>query len=171
MTNIPEIINNFNVYKDGGKLIGVSAEVTMPDFEAMTETIGGAGLLGEYDAVNPGHYGAQDFEIPFRVLYGDLFKMMDPTASATLTLRGSVQTNDGAGNKVFSGMRVIVTGAPKKLTGGTLKAGAPMNAAVTLGLTYIKIEIDGKTAIELDKLNGIYKINDKDVIKNITSLC
>ena len=53
IANIPEIINDFNVYKGGSKLIGVSDEVTLPDFEAMTETISGAGIAGEYETTNP----------------------------------------------------------------------------------------------------------------------
>lgn len=171
MTNIPEIINNFNVYMDADKLIGVSAEVTLPDLEAMTETISGAGILGEYDAANPGHYGAIDFELPFRVLYGDIFKAIDPTKSVAFTLRGSIQTDDGTGTKNFNGMRVIVKGSAKKLTGGTVKPGAPTNSSVTLGLAYIKIEIDGAPKLELDKLNGIYKINGNDVLSGISSLC
>ena len=47
IANIPEIINDFNVYKSGSKLIGVSDEVTLPDFEARTETISGGGIAGE----------------------------------------------------------------------------------------------------------------------------
>ena len=38
MYNIPSKINSFNVYKDGTKLVGISDEVTLPDFEALTET-------------------------------------------------------------------------------------------------------------------------------------
>lgn len=32
--NIPSKINSFNVYKDGTKLVGISDEVTLPDFES-----------------------------------------------------------------------------------------------------------------------------------------
>ena len=171
MQNIPEIINGFNVYKDGTKLIGVSAEVSVPDLEAMTETISGAGILGEYDAANPGHYGAIDWEIPFRVLYGDIFELIDTTQAVNLTLRGSIQTSDGAGNKKFVGMRVVVAGTPKKLTGGTMKAGGSMGSSATIGVNYLKIEIGGSDKVELDKLNGIFKRNGKDVLGGINALC
>lgn len=113
MENIPEIINGFNAYNGGDKLIGVSAEVTLPDLEAMTETISGAGILGEYEATNPGHYGAIEIEVPFRVLYGDIFELVNTAGSVNLTLRGSIQTSDGSGNKKFVGMRVVVVGTPK----------------------------------------------------------
>lgn len=41
--NIPSKINSYNVYNDAERLIGVGDEVTLPDFEAMAETISGAG--------------------------------------------------------------------------------------------------------------------------------
>lgn len=37
--NIPEIINDFNVYSEGNKFIGVSGSVTLPSFDAITEEV------------------------------------------------------------------------------------------------------------------------------------
>ena len=34
-------INAYNVYRDSKKLVGLSDEVTLPDFEGLTETISG----------------------------------------------------------------------------------------------------------------------------------
>ena len=36
-----------------------------------------------------------------------------------------------------------------------------MSSSVTLEVTYIKIENNGKTALELDKLNGVFVVNGK----------
>ena len=47
--NIPTKINNYNVYNAGDKLLGVGDELTLPDFEATSETVSGAGILGEID--------------------------------------------------------------------------------------------------------------------------
>ena len=41
--NIPTKINNYNVYNEGEKLLGVGDELTLPDFEATSETVSGAG--------------------------------------------------------------------------------------------------------------------------------
>jgi P2 family phage contractile tail tube protein len=171
MSNIPEILNDFNVYKDGNKLIGIAAEVTLPDFEAMTETISGAGILGEYEVPNPGHFGAMEIEVPFRVLYGDIFELLDTAQDTHLTLRGSIQTTDAGGTKAFKGVRVVLVGTAKKLTGGTMAAGKPMEASVALGLSYIKIEVDGAEKVELDKRSGTYKVNGSDKLGAIKALC
>lgn len=64
--NIPSKINSYNVYNDAERLIGVGDEVTLPDFEAMAETISGAGILGELDDPTVGHFSNMEMEIPFR---------------------------------------------------------------------------------------------------------
>ena len=45
-----------------------------------------------------------------------------------------------------------------------------MEAAVTIELTYIMIEVDGEQLIEIDKLNGVYKRRGVDMLANIRSL-
>lgn len=51
---IPSKINNYNVYNVAERLIGVGDEVTLPDFEAMADTISGAGILGEVERPHRG---------------------------------------------------------------------------------------------------------------------
>ena len=46
-----------------------------------------------------------------------------------------------------------------------------MNASVTLELTYILVEIGGKTLLELDKLNSVYRVNGKDLLADIRNQC
>ena len=36
---------------------------------------------------------------------------------------------------------------------------------------YILIEVDGKTVVELDKLNEVYKVNGVDVLAKIKEMC
>ena len=52
---IPELVNSFNVYLTGNKLVGVSGEVELPELEAMTKTIELAGSLGELETPATGH--------------------------------------------------------------------------------------------------------------------
>ncbi|MCL6456491.1 MAG: phage major tail tube protein, partial [Gorillibacterium sp.] len=48
---VPEKLNDFRVYRDGNNLAGV-ADIQLPSFENMTETIKGAGIAGEYESPN-----------------------------------------------------------------------------------------------------------------------
>ena len=171
MQGIPSKINMFNVYRDGSVLVGLSDEVTLPDFEAVSESISGPGILGEIDDPAIGHFGSQEMEIPFRTFTDDLFALMVPGNSVNLTLRGSIQATSSGGGVSYVGMRVIVRGRCKSFTGGSVKQGAAMGSSLKLELTYIKIDLDGKSRVELDKLNSVYKLNGADVLAKVRALC
>lgn len=168
---IPEVIHDFNIYNTGSKIIGLTGEVSLPDFEAMTETISGAGILGEIETTIAGRYGSMEQEIPFRCIDDDYFKVIDPTKPAELTLRGAIQYNRKTdGSTDYMGMRVVFRGRCKKIAIGTVKQGGPMDSSVTMELTYILVEMDGKTKIELDKVNGVFKVNGVDLLAKVKSL-
>lgn len=169
---IPELINNFNVYKGGNALIGMSGEVALAEFQALTDTLSGPGILGEIETVVVGAFSAMQQEIPFRILDDDIFSLANPLEVQELTLRASEQsTIKSTGNISFKGMRVVFRGRPKGFIPGTVKQGAQMGASVTLELVYILIEIDGSRKLELDKLNNVYKINDVDILAEIKRHC
>ena len=129
--NIPSKINSFNVYKDGTKLVGISDEVTLPDFESLTETLSGPGILGEIDDPTLGHFQSMEMEIPFRQMDKDLFILSDDISSVTVTLRGSIQyTVNDTGATAFKPMRVVVRGKNKGITGGKAKQGTDRKSVV-----------------------------------------
>lgn len=169
---IPGIINNFNLYYKGTALVGLTGEITLPDFEGMTETLSGPGILGELEEVIIGAFGSMELEVPFRILDEDAFKIMSPMETLDLTLRASEQyTVKSTGNLDYKGMRVVVRGRQKKMTAGTVKQGGAMDSSVTVEVAYIMIELDGQKRIELDKLNNVYKVNDKDLLAKVRSQC
>ena len=165
---IPEVIHDFNIYNTGNKIVGLTGEVSLPDFEAMTETISGAGILGKIETTIAGRYGSMEQEIPFRCIDADYFKLIDPTTPVDLTLRGAIQYNVRAnGSTDYMGMRVVFRGRCKKITIGTVKQGGPMDSSITLELTYILVEMDGKKKIELDKINSTFKVNNVDLLAKV----
>lgn len=85
---IPELLNHYNVYNDAQKLIGISGDVELPDFEAITETIEGAGVLGEIEAAATGQFSSMTVKIPFSVLYEDMFTIVNSASErSTMALR------------------------------------------------------------------------------------
>ncbi len=166
---MPEKIVNYNVYNEGEKLVGVAGEVTLPNLEAMSETVSGAGILGEYDSITPGHFGSITVEIPFRTLYDTSFKLMKP-GGQTITLRASQQSYDVAGGEIqHRGLKVVIKGMPKGIDLGKLAAGAPTDTKNTLEVLYIKIVENGKVLLELDKLNFIFIVNGEDILADVRS--
>lgn len=168
MANIPEIINNYNVYNRGNVLVGVSGSVSLPSFDAITEEVRGAGILGTYDTNVAGFYSSMTQEVPFRILDEDIFTIMNPSELVDLTFRASAQSTVKATGAVdYKGMRIVERGRLKSFTPGTLELGKQMGASVTLELLYILVEIDGETKLEYDKLNSVFVVNGKDLLEKV----
>lgn len=165
-------INLYNCYQDGHKMVGLTDEVTLPDFDALTETLSGAGILGEIDEPTLGHFGASEIEIPFLMVDNQMFEMMDMSNSINLTLRISNQAIEQANFKTdFMPSRVVIKGKKKGFTMGSAKQGSAMKPSVKVEILYILIEVNGKKKFELDKLNVVYKVNDKDLLQKARSQC
>lgn len=161
---IPEKIVNYNVYDENEKIIGVAGEVTLPNLEAMTETISGAGIAGEYESPTPGHFGSITIEIPFRIIYNESFRLMVP-GGRTLVLRASQQSYDVAGGKIeYRPLKVTLKTLPKGVDLGKISSGKMTETKNTLEVLYIKITENGETLLELDKLNFVYIVNGVDVL-------
>ena len=169
---IPEIINNYNAYQNGTKLIGVTAETTLPEMEQMSETLSMAGMLGEREVSAIGHFGALEQEVPFSNLTEDIFAGMTPASGINITFRGSEQVTDpSTGAKKSIPIRVVERGTFKSFNPGTIKKGGAGNPTVKYSIDYILLEVNGKQILKLDKLNNVFKVNGKDVIKDITNQC
>lgn len=171
MKTIPTKINRYNVYNSGNRLLGMGDELTLPDFEASTETVSGAGILGEIDDPTPGYFTNQEIEIPFRILDKEATDMLDITKAVQLEIRGAEQTTNSEGDIEFRGVRVVVRGRSNKFTPGKMKAGNPMDTSIALSILYILIELEGEPVLELDKMNEVFKINGNDILAKVKELC
>lgn len=168
---IPTKINKYNVYNAGDRLLGTGDEMTLPDFESSSETVSGAGVLGEIDDPTVGYFTNQELEVPFRLLDREAVDMMDMTRAVQLTIRGAQQTTNSEGDIAFRPMRVVVRGRSSTLSLGKVKAGSPMDTKIKLALLYILIEVDGEPMVELDKLNEVFKIRGRDILTKIKEMC
>lgn len=169
----PEVINNFRVYNDANRIMGTTAEINIAELQAMTATVSGAGILGEYDTSVVGMFQSMSQEIPFRMIDRDYFNMLNTGEQSKIVLRSSVQqrNRETGGTISTSAMRFVFRGHPTAAKFGTVKIGDLMNASITLELTYLLAEIGGMTMLELDKLNSVYKVAGKDLLKDIMKQC
>lgn len=172
---IPQIINNFNIYKgaDEGSemLLGVTGETTLPDLNAMVETLTGSGFIGELEVNNPGHYSALNMELPFISLCGDMMGL-DPVNYNLLTLRACEQSRVKATREfVREQIKIVIGGNAKDFKLGTVKIGAQMGSSVMMALDYIKIVVDNEVALELDKIGSKFIKDGKDMLAEINAMC
>lgn len=97
-------------------------------------------------------------------------RMLNPLTVVNLTFRAAQQVYDKTGGYDFKGLRVVEMGRVKKFKPGKIEKSEGMEATVTLELTYIMIEVDGEQLIEIDKLNGVYKVKGVDMLAKVRSL-
>ena len=172
IAGIPEVIHDFNMYLAGRKMSGgITGEVKIPDFPSITSTTSGTGILGEYEAIVPGHYGSMEQEVPFRCINEDYWRLVNPSDAVELTLRGAIQYSEQATqNAKYMGMRIVYRGRCKTIKIGTVKQRGPMDSSIVLELTYIMVEMDRRKRVELDKLNGVFKVNGVDMLAAVKRL-
>lgn len=169
----PEVVNNFRVYNDAAKVMGTTGEIKLAQLQAMTATVSGAGILGEYTTSVVGMFQSMQQEIPFRMIDKDYFGMLNTGEQSKVVLRSSVQqrNRETGGTLSTQAMRFVFRGHPTAADPGTVKIGELMNASITLELTYVLAEIGGVVMLELDKLNSIYKVMGEDLLADIMKQC
>ena len=158
---IPEVLNHYNVYNDRAKkLIGISGEIDLGELEAITDTIEGTGILGEIEDPVTGQFASLKIKIPF--------SLMNTTKPPQLTLRASMQCMDPtAGETGYYPVKIVVRGKASSTTLGKVTKGKKGEPEIELEILYIKIMVNSKTTLELDKLNFKFVLNGKDMLAKI----
>lgn len=156
-------VKGFQAYKDGTRLIGV-AEIKLPTLKFMSEKIGGADVLGEVELPLIGITESLECEVKFNSVISSLLSLVD-VAGSLVEYRGSIATHDSATGAIAEkAVRIVTKSPPKEIDLGSLATNKLMDSNCKLELTYLKIEIDGAAALEIDKFNAIFTILGKDLL-------
>lgn len=164
-----EQITQYNLYNGDNKFLGI-ANVTLPTFDPITNTVSGAGILGEYEASSPGAFGSAEMEIPFKAMDKNAADLLS-AAGTMLFLRAAVQDRDASTQKIKQKqLKITVGGTPKGYTVGSAENSKSMDSSVKMEVLYYKQEFDGVVLFELDKLNNKFVINGTDQLLEIKSM-
>ena len=128
------------------------------------------GISGEIDSPTIGQFESMEQTINFNTLYSSAMDMLSPLKTVELTIRAAQQVYDKEGGYTFKGLRVVERGRVKNFKPGKVKKSETMDASITIELTYILIEVDGSVMLEIDKLNGVYRTNDTDMLAEVRGL-
>ena len=165
---LPEVLNDFNLYGEGEKLIGQDAEITLPELTMITDTLTGSGVLGEYEDPVTGQFENATMGIKWTCLNRDYFKLLDTTKPLQLTLRGSLQCLDtDTGYTDYYPVKVLVRGKANKINLGKAEKGKKMESDTEINILYVKVQVDKETLLELDKLNFKFVLNGEDKLEKI----
>lgn len=164
----PDKTINYNVYDDGERLLG-TATVELPELAYVADTLSGAGLAGEIETPVLGHMQAMQVTLNWNTIEVSTLTML-ANRSRTLTLRSAQQKLDtSAGHLVSVPVKITLKTLPKSVSLGNLEMGAKTDSTSVLEVTYIKIDIDNETVLEIDKPNYICSIDGEDLLSEVRS--
>ncbi len=165
MKKLDQILTNFTAWEDAVNWLGV-VDVETPNFEALTETIKGAGILGEANTPVIGHFGSQTVKLNWRTLTPEAAKLAKPKVHS-LDFRGNQQIFDPLNGYINQEVVVKTRCVPVNFNPIKLGVGVSTETSNEFEAHYIKIMIDGKTYIEYDKFNYVYIVDGVDVMEEV----
>lgn len=167
MSIVPQIINDVKIYKGGTADLKGAADIQLPSFDPMTETMNGAGQSGEIETIIIGHFQSMKLTINWRMITDEITDFLKPE-SLSLDCRVANQEYDAtAGSNKFKINRVVVRGKATKNDFGKAAKGSAYDGSTEVEIEYIKIERDGRVLVELDKYNYIYKVDGVDYLEEL----
>ena len=167
MPRIPLLTEQFNVFVDGGtKLLGL-ATVTMPNLEAITENVTGAGIMGELKIVSRGHMSALTFTMNFRALLDETLDFVH-SKSYNFDLRSAQGFEDNTSyERGTAKERYSVIGPVTTINHGNRGPHSPWEASIAMAVRRLEHFMDGEQVRELDILNGIHRVRGVDVYADV----
>ena len=152
---------NYEVFIAGTRKLGM-ADVTLPKIKYKTTTLKGAGIGGDIDMPTIGQTDSMELSIKWRTINEDVSVLLEPKAH-DLEIRGANQHLDAAsGEIVIDAVKINVRAMPKEGDLGKLDPASNTDSSNSLECLYIKVTINGKVKLEIDKLNYIHVINGTD---------
>ena len=164
---IPEKIINYKCFIDGEMSPTALVDAELPDIQFMSETISGAGIAGEIDSPTLGHFQSMEIGLNFRTLINKNFHNFTQKVYA-LEFRAATQSTDVVGGKIQTGkLKISTRVVPKNIGLGKLEVGKPSGSNQKYSCLYLKVEMDGETVLEIDKINMIFNINGEDLLEEV----
>lgn len=167
MSNVvPEKSINFSVYLNGVDMLGI-AEGTIPVLESMTSEVRGAGVAGVVESPVIGHFNSTNFSLTWRTVTENFMKLFDHTTNDLELFAALQQYDAGLGVYKTVPLHVYMKAITKTRTPGNLIVGDNMDTQMEFEVTYMKIELNGKERVEMDKFNYIYKVDGVDQLADV----
>ncbi len=170
---IPDKTDRFNMFIDVVDLkhkIAVTSEITLPTFEYASETLNLSGMAGEVDSPSPGQAKSTQIEIPFSTISKEGLELARKDNSTLIFKAAQENINTNTLTRAHTGRTIIIKGFTKEVNYGKLVKGGLGNASIKKEIIYYKDQIGDDVLTEVDKFNGIHKINGEDVISDIENL-
>ena len=146
----------------GTEFVGDTSSYTRPDLEFLSDTFKGSGLMGEIELPTTGQLGSMAIELAFNKTNQKFIELFAPKAHK-IEVRWATDKLDSSNSTIgIEANKEIITYIPKNASLGDIEGGETNEATLGGEVVYYQYIIDGKSVIEIDKLNNILKINGVD---------
>lgn len=160
---------DFRIYNSKGNSLLGTADVTLPDFEFMSDTFKGAGIAGEVDIPTLGQYSSLTLGLSWNSINTDLTELSTP-GSHDLEIRGAQQGYNKDTGDIEVDEIVINTRVLTKKTGlGKLEKSSSTDSSYEAEIVSFKLTLNGTTVIDMDKMSYKLEINGTDYLSAVSS--
>lgn len=168
---IPEAINNFRVFRDGKRLLGIASSLNLPEIEIETEEIAGAGMWGTRSVPATGHVKDLEWTLPFISYGAHMTEFGDTTQEINIHIRAAQQMQNEATLAIaYIPFYFWVRGRMVKFKPGKVELAKRTEAELTMNVDYMKLTLGEESQFEFDKINGTYYVDGKDLLEPIQAL-
>lgn len=149
------------------EFIADTTSLKRPSIEMLTDTIKGAGIMGEIDYPALAQLAAMEYEISFKTTNKKAIALFGQKTHHLETRWVTDVLDSATGNVGIRANKDIIKGVPKKIDLGSVEGNSNNEATLPLEVLYFKHIQDGETLIEIDKLNNVFIINGVDYAKEL----
>ena len=166
MPKLDEAVINYAVYENNVDMLG-SAKATLPDLTSLTQTISGAGLAGNIEAIIKGHFDVMSLTLNFRTTSRTAIALSRQEAH-TIDLRVALQVRDTVTRAITTqNVKHIMVVFPKSYKSGTVAPASSMDGSGEYAVHYWATYIDGVKLLEIDPINFICLIDGVDYLADV----
>ncbi|MBB6191501.1 hypothetical protein FHS51_001728 [Sphingobium wenxiniae] len=157
---MPRVLMNMLLFNEGLANVGEAKTITLPVLSRKIEEWGGGGLGGALP-MDMGPDGLMELTHTYGGPMRQIFSQYGITRINGVYLRfsGAYQQPD---SDSVDNVEVIVRGLHKEIDMGDQERGEPGEFKVTSVLSYYKLDWNGETLIEIDRLNMIEIVDGVD---------
>ena len=157
---------NFAIFEDGTEYLGM-ASVGMPTLSNLVQSINGAGIAGNIEAVIKGHVDNMTLTLNFRTTTPQSVKLSE-LRRHIIDLRVAQQNEDTINNSLgVTREKHVMVVIPKTHNVGNIAPASPSNGTGEYAVRYWATWIDGKKVREIDPVNFIYMVDGVDYLADV----
>lgn len=161
----PEGYINFDVYENAKQFCGVT-QATLPNIQYIVQTISGAGMGGNVEAVLP-MLEAMSLTLNFRTVTDNAINLCRPVIH-NIDLRIAEQVGDTvSGQKTQVADKYVMAVMPKNTSLGNVAPASPADASGEYAVHIFKAYKAGKLVMDIEPYNYKCVINGVDYLASV----